>query len=60
MMKLTKDEVIDRIKNIHGDKYGGVDDINYINIVEKVKKKLNRNCNYDMTIDLLLFNIWND
>ena len=34
--------------------------INYINIVEKVKKKLNRNCNYDMTIDLLLFNIWND
>lgn len=37
MMKLTKDEVIDRIKNIHGDKYGGVDDINYINIGTKIK-----------------------
>ena len=36
-MKLTKDEVIDRIKNIHGDKYGGVDDINYINIGTKIK-----------------------
>lgn len=37
MMKLTKDEVIDRIKNIHSDKYGGVDDINYINIGTKIK-----------------------
>lgn len=32
--------------------------IGYINTVEKVKKKLNSNCNYDMTIDSLLFNIW--
>lgn len=36
-MKLTKNEVIDRIKNIHGDKYRGVDDINYINISTKIK-----------------------
>lgn len=36
-MKLTKDEVIERIKNIHGDKYGGVDDINYVNIGTKIK-----------------------
>ena len=36
-MKLTKEEVIDRIKNIHGDKYRGVNDINYINIGTKIK-----------------------
>ncbi len=32
--------------------------INYIDIVEKVKRKLNSNCNYDMTIDYLIYNIW--
>lgn len=32
--------------------------IQYINAVEKVKKKLSSNCNYDMSIDSLLFNIW--
>jgi len=36
-MKLTKDEVVKRIKEIHGEKYGGVEDINYINIGTKIK-----------------------
>ena len=32
--------------------------IEYIKAVEETKNKLNSNCNYDMTIDSLLFNIW--
>jgi len=32
--------------------------IDYINTIEEVKKKINSNCNYDMTIDSLLFEIW--
>ena len=32
--------------------------INYIEVIEKTKKKINSNCNYDMTIDSLLFSIW--
>lgn len=32
--------------------------VNYISIIEDVKKKLNSNCNYDMTIDSLIFSIW--
>lgn len=32
--------------------------INYIKVVEEVKKKLSANCNYDMSIDSLLFSIW--
>lgn len=35
------------------DKY-----VEYIKLVEQTKKNLNSNCNYDMTIDSLLFNIW--
>lgn len=33
--------------------------INYISYVEDAKKNINLNCNYDMCIDKLLFNIWN-
>ena len=32
--------------------------INYIEVIEKTKKKINSNCNYDMTIDSLLFSIF--
>ena len=32
--------------------------VDYINIVEQTKRKINSNCNYDMTIDSLLFSIF--
>lgn len=32
--------------------------INYIEVIERTKKRINSNCNYDMTIDSLLFAIW--
>lgn len=32
--------------------------IDYIEMIEKTKRKINSNCNYDMTIDSLLFNIF--
>ena len=32
--------------------------IKYINKIEDVKKRLNGNCNYDMCIDSILFEIW--
>lgn len=32
--------------------------IDYINKVENTKRKINSNCNYDMALDSLLFNIW--
>ncbi len=32
--------------------------INYIEVIERTKKKINSNCNYDMTIDSLLFSIF--
>ena len=34
--------------------------INAINIVERTKKKLNSNANYDMSIDTLLLKIWEE
>lgn len=33
--------------------------INYISYIEQAKKDINANCNYDMSIDKLLFRIWN-
>ena len=33
---------------------------NCINIVEKTKKRLKQNANYDMCIDFLLFNMWEE
>ena len=33
---------------------------NCINIVENTKKRLNQNANYDMCIDNLLFNMWEE
>ena len=32
--------------------------VDYINKVENTKRKINSNCNYDMALDSLLFNIW--
>ncbi len=32
--------------------------VDYINVIEEVKKKIKSNCNYDMTIDSLIFSIW--
>lgn len=34
--------------------------INYIECVEQTKKKIRQNCNYDMTIDNLIFKIWEE
>ena len=33
--------------------------VDYINEIEQIKRKINSNCNYDMTIDSLLFSIFN-
>ena len=33
--------------------------INYIECIEEVKRNINANCNYDMSIDKLVFNIFN-
>ena len=33
---------------------------NCINIVENTKKRLKQNANYDMTIDNMLFNMWEE
>ena len=52
-------EMLDYINVIMLDKaINNVKYVEYINIVEEVKKKLKANCNYDMCIDSLLFNIW--
>lgn len=40
--------------------YNNMKYINSIKIVEQVKQKLINNCNYDMCIDSLLFNIWEE
>lgn len=32
--------------------------IEYVDMVEQTKRKINSNCNYDMSIDSLLFSIW--
>ena len=34
--------------------------LNCINIVEQTKERLLKNCNYDMTIDNLLFKVWEE
>lgn len=34
--------------------------IKYIDIVEKTKKNLKLNANYDMSIDNMIYNIWNE
>lgn len=34
--------------------------VNCINIIEDTKKRLKRNANYDMSIDNMLFNIWEE
>lgn len=34
--------------------------INYIDIVEKAKRNLKLNANYDMSIDNMIYNIWNE
>ena len=36
-MKLTKEEVVKRIKDIHGEKYGKADEIEYNGINQKVE-----------------------
>ena len=33
---------------------------NCINVIENTKKRLKRNANYDMCIDYMLFNIWEE
>ena len=45
LLNLTKEEI----------KY-----VNCINIVEDTKKRLNQNANYDMCIDNMLFNMWEE
>ena len=40
--------------------YNSVKYINCINIVEKTKQRILGNSNYDMSIDRLLFNIWEE
>ena len=42
------------------EKYENMKYINSIKIVENTKKRLLANCNYDMCIDYLLFNIWEE
>ena len=57
------DDLLDYINIILMNKLLSTNDIRYVNcvkIVEKTKKKLSSNANYDMSIDNMLLNIWEE
>ena len=57
-----KDEIIDMLEFINIIFLNKINEniiySDYINKIEQTKKKINLNCNYDMSIDSLLFSIW--
>ena len=46
---------LDKLRNTNDEKY-----INIIKIVEKTKNRLSANANYDMSVDNLLLQIWEE